>query len=380
MRLLITVPWNERLGGAETMLQMMLDGSVDTPHEVELVFLETGPWPKELAEAGFRVTVLPAGRMRQAHRWASTVVRMARLFRSRRPDLILNWASKTHLYSSPAAILAGMGDRVVWWQHVIPRRGGDVRNWIDIAARLLPAQAVGCTSQSAAEAQGRLWPSRPTFVVHGGAAEPRPSADRAKLRLPDDRLVLGLVGRLQPWKGQDRFLRAQGLLRDRGHAVHSLLVGGDAYGMAPDYAGSLPGLIASLKLEDCVTLIDHVPDAGTYIEKMDVLVNASEGEPFGLVLVEGMARGVPVVAVNEGGPAEFIEHGKSGLLAESGEPAALADAIESLLSDPGARRLMGKAARARYLRDFTGAATSERFFRQMERLVEPEGPRVGARS
>ena len=51
----------------------------------------------------------------------------------------------------------------------------------------------------------------------------------------------------------------------------------------------------------------QVPDAGPYIERMDVLVNASDPEPFGIVLLEGMARGVPVLAVNSGGPAEFIE-------------------------------------------------------------------------
>ena len=54
------------------------------------------------------------------HRWAATVVRLARIFRRRQPDLILNWSAKTQLYGAPAAVLAGMSDRVVWWQHAIP--------------------------------------------------------------------------------------------------------------------------------------------------------------------------------------------------------------------------------------------------------------------
>ncbi len=45
--------------------------------------------------------------------------------------------------------------------------------------------------------------------------------------------IVGLVGRLQPWKGQDRLLRAQALLRDRGHPMHLVIVGGDAYGLPP---------------------------------------------------------------------------------------------------------------------------------------------------
>ena len=80
----------------------------------------------------------------------------------------------------------------------------------------------------------------------------------------------------------------------------------------------------------------QVPDAGPYIEQMDILVNASDPEPFGIVLLEGMARGVPVVAVDSGGPAEFIEDGRTGVLARSGEPDALADALEPLLASPRA--------------------------------------------
>ncbi|MGC2374235.1 MAG: glycosyltransferase, partial [Solirubrobacteraceae bacterium] len=135
------MPWGQRLGGAEAMLQTVLDGARDSGHELELVFFEQGPWPAELAHAGFRVEVIQAGRLREPRRWAASVVRLARLLRARRPDLILNWAAKTQLYGSPAAILAGMTDRVVWWQQNIP-----TGNWIDRCATVLPARAIGCYS------------------------------------------------------------------------------------------------------------------------------------------------------------------------------------------------------------------------------------------
>jgi hypothetical protein len=106
MRILVTVPWGHRLGGAEEMLQMALDGASAAGHELELVFFEPGPWPDELLQAGFHVEVIPAGRLRQAHRVLATVVRLAKVFRRRQPDLILNWMTKTQLYGSPAAILA----------------------------------------------------------------------------------------------------------------------------------------------------------------------------------------------------------------------------------------------------------------------------------
>ena len=297
------------------------------------MFFEPGPWPTALTNAGFRVEVVSAGRLREAHRWFLTVHRLARIMHTRKPDLMLNWAAKTQLYGSPAAALVGMADRVVWWQQAIPRR-----SWLDGCATLLPAAAIGCYSNTSARAQARLFPARHTFVVGAGAPLPVLSSQPPPLELPSDVPVVGLVGRLQPWKGQDRLLRAQALLRDRGHGMHTVIVGGDAYGLSSQYADSLPALVDELGLADEVTLTGQVPDAGPYIEQMDILVNASDPEPFGIVLLEGMSRGVAVVAVDSGGPGEFIEDGHTGLLARSGDPGALADALESLFDLAGSAR------------------------------------------
>jgi glycosyltransferase involved in cell wall biosynthesis len=363
VRIVVTLPWAQRLGGAEAMLQMVLDGAHESAHELELVFLEDGPWPQELRAAGFRVEVIPAGRLRDVWRWAPTVGRLTRVLRARQPDLILNWAAKTHLYCAPAAMLAGMADRVTWWQQLIP-----CGHWIDRLATALPARAVFCYSAAAARAQQRTWPTRPTRVIAAGARIPRASA-RTPLELPAGVSVIGLVGRLQPWKGQDRLLRAHALLRERGQDVHTLIVGGDAYGFSSGYAASLPELVAELGLGDAVTFTGQVADAGPYIELMDVLVNASDPEPFGIVLLEGMARGVPVVAVDSGGPAEFVEHERTGLLARSGAPAELADALEELLQSASLRARLGGAGRERFERDFTDAAMRERFFGQLDAVA-----------
>ncbi|HYL70952.1 MAG TPA: glycosyltransferase, partial [Candidatus Dormibacteraeota bacterium] len=337
MRLLITVPWGERLGGAEATLQMILDGAQAAGHDVHLVFLAGGPWPQELSAAGFTVTVLDAGRLRQVQRFARTVARLVKLLRAEEPDLVINWSAKTQLYGGLAGMIARRSDRNLWWQQGVPEH-----HPLDIAATLLPARAVCCYSNAAARAQRRLLPRRRTLVM--GSGSPPPASRRsAGLELPPGIPVVGLVGRLQPWKGQDRLLQAHAILRERGAHLHTLLVGGDSYGLSPAYAASLPEVVRRLHLEGEVTLTGEVPDAGPYIEQMDVLVNASDPEPFGIVLLEGMARGVPVVAVNSGGPGEFVEHGESGLLASSGEPQALADALQPLLRSPETRKRIGEA-------------------------------------
>ncbi|MCW3031817.1 MAG: hypothetical protein QOK19_2696 [Solirubrobacteraceae bacterium] len=370
MRLLVTVPWAEPLGGAEAMLQAVLDGARAEGHEVEPVFFEHGSWPETLRAQGFRVAVVHAGRLREAHRWVATVGRLAAIMRSRRPDLIMNWAAKTHLYGAPAATLAGMADRVVWWQQAIPPRSG----WLDRVATRLPASAIFCYSQAAASAQGELHPARPTYVVNAGAPPPERSAGPGPLELPSGVPVVGLVGRLQPWKGQDRLLRAQALLRDRGHSMHLVIVGGDAWGLSSEYASSLPGLVTELGLDGEVTMTGQVPDAGPYVEQFDVLVNASDPEPFGIVLLEGMSRGVAVVGVDSGGPAEFLQDGRTGILARSGSPEALADALEQLLVSDERRAEIAQAGLESYARDFTDAAMRKRFFSSLQRVLDAKHP------
>jgi glycosyltransferase involved in cell wall biosynthesis len=163
--------------------------------------------------------------------------------------------------------------------------------------------------------------------------------------------------------------------------MHVVIVGGAAYGSSREDADSLAALVDRLELTDAVTMTGQVADAGPYIDQMDVLVNASDPEPFGIVLLEGMARGVAVVAVDSGGPAEFIVDGETGVLARSGEPEDLADALEPLLRSSERRRTLGLAGRDRFMRDFTDVAMRERFFRELEALLpRPNGTSTHDRS
>jgi glycosyltransferase involved in cell wall biosynthesis len=94
------------------------------------------------------------------------------------------------------------------------------------------------------------------------------------------------------------------------------------------------------------------------------------------VLLEGMARGVAVVAVDSGGPAEFIEDGATGVLARTGEPEALADALEVLLDSPDLRRTIGERGRDSFNRSFTDLHLRERFFANLEARVSE---RIGSK-
>ncbi len=354
MKLVVTVPWSERLGGAENSLLVILRRLDRARIEPLAVFLAAGPFEREVASLGVRTAVFRAGRLRDAAAAARTVRSLARLLRTERPDLVLNWTSKTQLYGGAAAALAGMADRVVWWQHSVPDR-----HWLDRAATLMPARAIGCSSYESARAQARLRPRRRMFVVHPGIESlrrPDPQerrALRADLGIAESATVVGSVGRLQPWKRHDRVIRAVEVLRRRGHDVHGLIVGGTAHGLSLDYAPFLHGLVQELALKRFVTFTGAVDDAAPYIAAMDVLVNASDPEPFGLVLLEAMALGVPVVAVNVGGPAEIVQSGQSGLLVPRGSDTALVEAVALLVREPALRERLATRGRERLEDRFT---------------------------
>ncbi|HVW45562.1 MAG TPA: glycosyltransferase [Solirubrobacterales bacterium] len=370
LRVLIVAPWGDRLGGAEEMLWLTLKHCDRTRIEPAVVFLGPGPFAREVAGLGVPTETIGAGRLRDVPATIGTVGRLAGVVRRRRPDVLLNWSAKAHIYGAPAAVAAGGRVRTLWWQHATPDG-----HWVDRLATLLPARAVGASSEAARAAQGALRPRRPVFVVHPGVewqrrpGSPTGAETRRRLGIPADAAVAGIVGRLHPFKCQDRFLRALAELRRRGQDVHGLIVGGDAFDLAPAYLGELRALIRELGLEDRVTMTGQVADATPYFDAMDVAVSASVGEGFGIVLIEAMAAGVPVVAVASGGPREIVEDGVTGVLVAANGPALLADAVGGLLADPDRRARMSAAATRASRHRFSAEAMAARITAELTELA-----------
>jgi glycosyltransferase involved in cell wall biosynthesis len=359
MKVVVVAPWGQRLGGAEQALWTMLRAFDPADVQASVVFLGPGEFVDEVAALGIRSEVVPAGRLRHGPQTMRTVARLARVFRRERADVVLNWSAKAHIYGGPAAVLAGVGRHVAWWQHAIPEH-----HWVDRAATALPTRVVVCCSNASSAAQQRHAPKRRTAVVHAGIETPTSfmpgSALRAELGVPEDRTVVGIVGRLQPWKGQHHVIRAVAELARRGHDVHGLVIGGAAFGLSPEYEPELHVLAREEGVVDRVTFAGQLPDAARYLAAMDILVNASKPEPYGLVLLEAMAAGVPTVAYATGGPLDIVVDGVTGLLVPPERLVALADAVEALVVDPEMRERFGEAGRVRVSEVFTpGRAADE---------------------
>lgn len=368
--MLFVTPFGRRLGGSDNVLLWFLQGHERERLDVAVAFLEPGPFADEVRELGLRAYRLPGGRLRDPAHVTAHAARLARVIRREDPGLVVNWLSTAQVYGGLAAILA-RGRRTIWWQHDLNVRGlrGKL---LDRAATALPAVAIGACSQVVAEHQSRIRPRRRTFAVLPGIPSPAPpvgsAADvRDRLEIPPEAFVVGCVGRIQPWKRQDRVLKVVAALNREGVAAHALLVGGPGHRQDAAYEGRLRRLEESPELAGRVVRTGQVDDVGEHLAAIDVVVSASEPEPFGLVVLEAMAAGLPVVAMDAGGPREIVDDGRTGFLVRGDEE--LVAALARLAGDAALRGRLGAAARERVLRSFTAERMVGEMTDRIEELV-----------
>jgi glycosyltransferase involved in cell wall biosynthesis len=344
-----------RLSGGEIALLRLLphlDG-IDT----HVILGEDGPLATRLQQAGVSVEVLPlapAARdlrrasaraggvpLRTAWETARYAFRLYRRLRRISPDVVHTNSLKSGVYGAFAARLAGVP--VVW--HLRDRIAEDYlpRSATLVLRRLVPGMSAGvvANSQATLDTLGRMG-SRPAWVIPDSVESP-PQATTSK-ETPPSAVVFGMLGRVAPWKGQDLFLRAFAAAFPSGEQ-RAVIIGTAMFG-EEDFERELEALAGELGLAARVEFRGFREDIWRELGSLDVLVHASLiPEPFGQVVLEGMAAGLPVLAPDAGGPAEVIDDGRTGTLFPRGDAEALAAGMRALASDPDRRRRLGEAAR-----------------------------------
>ena len=211
-------------------------------------------------------------------------------------------------------------------------------------------------------------------TVHNGI-ECRPPASRSASRqgrlrrsagVAAESPVVGFVGRLCPTKGLEVLLRAASRLLPRWPELRVFILGDDP--RSGNYLRQLEGLVAAMGLTRAVHFFGYVEDARNAAADFDVQVVCSHAEPFGLVTLEAMTQGCPVVVTSTGGSPEIVTDGVEGFLVDPGDAAALARKLDCLLDSPGLRREMGRRGRRRVAAEFsqeTMLDRTEEIYRQV---------------
>jgi glycosyltransferase involved in cell wall biosynthesis len=299
-----------------------------------------------------------------------------RLMRRHRYDLVHgHFAVPTGPASLPPALLARI-------PHVLSIQGGDIydpskklsphRHGLlrrAVTAVLRRSSAVVAASRNMRDHAYRHYPFRgPVDIIPLGIRIPEPglNATRAELGLPEGAFLAVTVGRLVRRKGLDQVLRA--LAREDCPPVH-LAVLGSGPELAP-----LRSLAESLHLTARIHFVGRVSDERKWqiLRCADVYVSASMHEGFGLVYLEAMAAGLPVLAPEEGGQADFLAHGQTGWVVDPTDPGSLARALSQAVARPEELRRMSAWNRERasaYSIDRCGIEYEKLFYRVLNAVT-----------
>ncbi len=202
-------------------------------------------------------------------------------------------------------------------------------------------------------------------AVDGGAGGHKEAGVDIKrtMGLPKDAILLGTVGRLVPFKGQSVLLQSMARVV-ANHPNAYLIIIGDG-----PLRGGLEAQASGLGISDHIKFFGFVEKPGHYMAAFDIFALPSIKEPFGIVILEAMALGLPVVATSGGGVPDIIEDGVSGLLATPGDPESLADAIEKVLLDRSLRETLAKRGFQTVSTNFTVKSMADKTFKVYSDLL-----------
>jgi glycosyltransferase involved in cell wall biosynthesis len=292
-------------------------------------------------------------RLRKPLSFVACVRELSQLAQEQEVDLIHSSMAYAALLGAPAALLAGC--RHVWFQH------GPVGGWMDWLAAQFPSEKILYNSRFTQGKQLHLHSlrrgsvRRKGAVLHLGTTIPSFSG-----KVATGPLRVVMLCRAQAWKGPQLFVEAMRRLGENpGIEARIYLAPADG-SLEAELRKQVAGL-AHIRIEP------PVQDAGAALDAADCVVNASiTPEPFGLTLIEAMARGLVPIAPRAGGPLEIIEEGRTGLFFAQGSSGELAEKIRSLSIDPKKFMDLSKAAHASAREKFS----LERMMADLENLYD----------
>ena len=351
-------------GGAETIL-LDLASHLDGSRFRSLALLPEHGWLREkLQERGIptflaKSTAWYDGRLLAA---------MTRLIRREKVDLIHSTLPGQNFYSCLAGRLTRC-KTIVTYQSAFdfyaarqPREA--IKLWF---VRHSAAAVVAVTDHIRARLTDLGFPAGKTVRIYNCVNPNRFSASeggrlRKELGCPAGTKLIGMVANLSKWKGYEFFIQAARDVVDAMPDTRFVAVGELDHGIAEQ----LSQLVQQLSLQDRFFFLGFREDVPEILADLDVFVLSSLSEGLPLAVLEAMAAGKPVVVTRSGGPQEFVEDGRTGLLVPPADASVLAAKIVELLCDPEQAAAMGRSARTKIYRDFT----LEKMVGDYERLYE----------
>lgn len=347
---LLIVASTLHVGGAERVMASLAKGIDRARLDVSVVYLkENGVVGEELQRAGVELLPLP-GRV-YGKRDRLTSVKLRKLIRDRSFDLIHTHDMHGFMDAAACKVLTP-GLKHVHTFHFgnYPHREPNYRRIEKLLWRM-PDVLVAVGHEQAESIRGLYgMPAQRLRVLYNGVDIPVPRvSDKVTEATRDcDVPIVGSISTLIPQKGLNHLIDAAALLKQRGARFRLLVVGDGPLREALKQQATVLGL------DGTVRFLGWVPEASDCaLPACDIFVQSSLWEAMSVVVLEAMASGKPMVITRVGENPHVVSDGETGLVVSSGDPRALADALEKLLDDPEFGRRLGAAARRRHAEKFT---------------------------
>lgn len=330
-------------GGVETFLVTLAKYRATVPQLVsEFALCFEGRLADALLEHGAKVHWLGNARLTAPLTIARANLALARILEKNQYSAVIVHGAWPHVLVGAQVKLRGK--RLVTWAHGAPLEVG----LLDRVANRIRPDLMIVNSHHTRVALGQLFQGVPSRLVYYPVEPHQSNRSRAdvrnELKTSEGALVIAFAGRFERWKGHDLLLRAAKALLHRSAGDWCIwMCGGVQRDSEKQYYAELRGYVKSHRLEARVQFLGPRTDVPDVLRAADIFCQPNTGpEPFGIVFIEALYAGLPVVATNMGGAAEIVSQ-ECGILTEP-TPTAVADALFRLLSDAGARRSLGSLA------------------------------------
>jgi glycosyltransferase involved in cell wall biosynthesis len=363
-------------GGVETFL-LTLARCRDLCPEMhpEFAVCFEGRLAEELCRTGVRVHRLGAVRARNPLQVIRARRRLARILASGEIDVVVCHMPWVHAIFGPVAQKANLPS--VLWIHSAANR----EHWVERWARMTTPSLIICNSEYSAKSVDHAYASPRVSVIYcpvAGCAGEQKASCRAKVRsdlgASDADVVIMQASRLEKWKGHTVLLESLFRLRDLSNWT-CWLAGGPQNRGESQYLQNLKRLVEVSGLESRVRFLGDRSDVRHLLSAADILCQPNtEPEPFGLIFVEAMLAGLPVVTFAFGGALEILDR-DSGFLVEPGNVEEFTNTLRHLVVQPKMRSRMGATSRARAAALFSPQKQMSKMFTEFEELTLRQ-PRV----
>lgn len=356
-------------GGAETVLLNAMRANTELRRRsaVAMLGFGAGDLARRIEAEGVDVIELRRARLRNpvgAFKLARSVAAEAR---RRGARAVIGNGAHPQVFGGIAARMAGA--KSVYYVHMIHDRRLIANHPIDVLALRGPCDLAIANSDASLAAMTTLRPRLRGAVLYPGTpielvSNAEASSARFELgALPGD-VLFSIFGRLQAWKGQDVFLAAAAQVVKGIPNARFAVVGGSVFGIEPQFDRELRAKADALGLSGRIVFTGQRADVARLMAASDVVCHATRvAEPFGMVIIEAMAQGRPVIATRGGGPGEIVVDGETGILVEPNNPGELGAAMLRLGKNSTLRAALGAAACRRAGEHFSADGFSERLLR-----------------